>query len=308
MAPHKLRALDRLLRHFRSVAAPIGLPNAGEIDPLLPGHGRAGSLLLDYYAPEDVREAFDRYGVSSRLRDRGFERVGVVLDTRDPGRQAVRVGAEREGRRVLLGELFVRRGEFATEASFAPALHGSAYRMLFIQWLRLQDPTRRFTPERPALPGQAHPGLGVGREVMAMLHGMARRLELEGILVCPEFAHNAVLYAGSFRFFDPAAQGRFEALCDAARGMALAQMAWGVAEGCFIDPDDGEPFRWSREEMLCPETDALRGHLESEAYRAAAAAARSAFRCRFDPARLERRRPLHPDGSPRHPPEEGEGG
>lgn len=283
MPPHKPAAARDLLRYLRRPGPAIELPSSEDVENLVPPRAH-GALLLDFYAPEDVREALARYGVADRLARKGFGPPEVELETNDPEHHVVRVRAPREGRTWLLGEAFLRAGGFETDAPFAEPLHGRRLRMLYIQWLRLQDPSRAFAPDRPPLPGQDHPGLGVGREVMAMFLGMADRLRFAGIVSCPEFAHNAVLYKRTFRFFDPAAQGRFEALEAAAAGLRLADLAWAVEQGRVLDLDTGQPFRWSREEMICPTSPLLREHFEAAAYHRRADEARRAARYRIEPA------------------------
>lgn len=282
MTSTKPAAVRNLLRHLRRPGPAIELPSAGDVEALVPSRAH-GALLLDFYAPDDVREALARYGVADRLARRGFGPPQVELETGDPDHHVVRVHAPRAGRIWLLGEAFLRAADFETDAPFAEALHGRRMRMLYIQWLRLQDPSRPFAPDRPRLPGQDHPGLGIGREVMAMFLGMADRLRLAGIVSCPEFAHNAVLYKRTFRFFDPAAQGRFEALEAAAAGLRLADFAWAVEQGRVIDQETGRPFRWTREEMVCPTSPLLREHFESAVYHRRADEARRAARFRIEP-------------------------
>jgi len=285
MDEHRPGRAKEFLRHLRLLEIPVRLPTAEDDELLLPRRGR-GALLLDFYSPEAVVEALERYGVTARLAARGFAAPTVELDTSDPLHQIVRVRAARDGREGCVGEAFLRAGSFETDAPFAEALHGRRLTLLFIQWLRLQDPTRSFTAERPSLPGQDHPGLGVGREVMEMFLGMADRLHFGGIVSCPEFAHNAVLYAAEFRFLDPAAQGRFDALREACAGLPLTELAWGVDRGCLLDDATGASVAWAREEMVRPTDPALQEHFASEAYLARVDAARRACRWRFDRSRL----------------------
>ena len=287
-----------LLRHLRILDAPIELPTDVDVEDLVSRRGR-GAMLFDFYTPDAVREALERYGITAKLAERGWAAPVVELETAEADRQIVRVLADRARGGVLLGEAILRVGPFETDAPFAKGLRGERFPMLFIQWLRLQDPSRRYSRERPALPGQDHPGLGVGREVVKMFLGMAERLKLGGIVSCPEFAHNAVLYEAVFRFFDPAAQGRFEALMAAATQWTLAELTWGVESGCVIDEATGESVAWSREEMICPTSRLLREHLASADYRGRADEARRTCRFRFDRERYTALAPLRPDGSPR---------
>ena len=273
-----------ILRHLKALGTPITLPADDDLLGVVPRRGR-GTMLFDFYAPGDVDEALVRYGVTPKLAARGFSETRVELDTSEPERQVVRVRGRRDGALHLLGEAFLHTDVFSTSAPFAPLLHGREVPLLFIQWLRLQDPTRAFAPDRPRLPGQDYPGLGVGREVVRMFLGMAERLGLGGIASCPEFAHNAVLYAAAFRFFDPAAQGRFEALQQSCAGLTLAELAWAVESGAVLDDSAGRPLAWARDEMICPTGDVLRAYLDSADYRERTAQARTTCRLRIDPLR-----------------------
>ncbi|MBW2263338.1 MAG: hypothetical protein JRG91_15340 [Deltaproteobacteria bacterium] len=294
MAPLKLPEAIRKLKHF--IGSSEMLPTEDDIDALVSRRGQ-GAMLLDHYSPQDVVEVFERYGVTPKLRERGFERFAVALETADPERQTVRLTAERGMRSMLLGECILRDDDFHTDQEFAGPLQGRHLHMLIIQWVRLQDPTRSFTPERPALPGQDHPGCGVGREVMDMFLGLAARLDFSGIMVCPEFAHNAVMYAGQFRFFDPETQGRFEALLRCLDGISLAEFAWGVELGCVVDETSGAPLRWLHEEMIRATDEVVQGYLDSPAYLEAVEGARGAHRFAFDRDRYNELDPLRADGT-----------
>jgi hypothetical protein len=292
--PLKLPEAIRRLKHF--IGASELLPSEDDIDAMVSRRGQ-GSMLFDEFSPQDVMDVFERFGVLPKLRERGFDHFAVALETADQERQTVRLTAERQMRSMLLGEAILRDDAFVTQEQFAGPLRDRHMRMLIIQWVRLQDPTRSFTPERPALPGQDHPGCGVGREVMDLFLGLARRLTFSGIMVCPEFAHNAVMYAGQFRFFDPSAQGRFEALLTCLQDVSLAQFAWGVELGCVRDEASGKPLRWFHEEMIRPTDDLVQAYLDSPAYRERVGEARGAHRYVFDRDRFDELDPLRADGS-----------
>ena len=294
MGPLKLPEVIRRLKHF--IGASELLPTEDDIDAMVSRRGQ-GSMLFDEFTPQDVIDVFERFGVLPKLRERGFERFAVALETADPERQAVRLTAERGMRSMLVGEAILRDDDFHTDEEFAGRLRGKHLRLLIIQWVRLQDPTRSFTSQRPALPGQDHPGCGVGREVMDLFRGLAARLDFSGIMVCPEFAHNAVMYSGQFRFFDPTAQGRFEALLPWLGELTLAEFAWGVELGCFTDERTGRPLRWFHEEMIRATGDAVQAYLDSPDYAARVRDAREAAGYVFDRDRYSELDPLRADGS-----------
>ena len=124
MKPDRPRRAKELLRHLRLLDAPIELPSEGEVDELLSRRGR-GAMLFDFYTPEAVREALDRYGIAPKLAARGWPAPVVELETAEAERQVVRVLADRPHGGGLLGEAILRLGPFETDAPFAKGLHGT---------------------------------------------------------------------------------------------------------------------------------------------------------------------------------------
>jgi hypothetical protein len=121
-------------------------------------------------------------------------------------------------------------------------------RMLYVHWLALRNPHARFSPERPKLPGQHVPGLGLAREMAELLARMAARLELEGLAFRPAAYHLAFGGRETLRFVDPARQGRFEALVAALQALPLSEATRAVAEGRVLL--DGAKYEWEADEMV----------------------------------------------------------
>src|SRR5690554_7171923 len=84
--------------------------------------------------------------------------------------------------------------------------------MLNIHWLLMQNPQASFGPGRLPLPGQTHPGTGLGEQVMGLLRNSCRRLKLGGLVTVPAHFHNAMMYAGTYHYIDPNAEGALLAL------------------------------------------------------------------------------------------------
>jgi hypothetical protein len=121
-------------------------------------------------------------------------------------------------------------------------------RVLYVHWLTLRNPRARFSTERPAMPGQDVPGLGLAPEIEETLLRMAARLGLEGIAFRPAVSHLAYAGRATLRFVDPARQGRFEALVDLLAPLPLAQATRAVAEGRV--QLDGKPYAWEADLMV----------------------------------------------------------
>jgi hypothetical protein len=154
------------------------------------------------------------------------------------------------GRDELLVELRARRER--------RALPG--FELVWIEWLLLQNPRLGFTAERPPLPGQKHPGLGLLRETMAAMVLVCDRLGLDGIGVTASHFHPAAQGLGDRRLLDPSDEPLFAALLDAVRGLPLAAACRAVEEGGLVDQETGQPFVWRPLSLVYPVSERLKAH------------------------------------------------
>lgn len=143
---------------------------------------------LDLYSPYGIELALDRYGILEKLRDRGYDRIRVELDLDHGTGQRLRLVTADESRDLLI-ELVAR-----IDRSHAP------HRLLWIEWLLMQDP--RSTSTRPRLPGQEAPGLGCSLDILGLLVMAAERLELDGVGFNPTRFHVAWMVRGTAEFLD----------------------------------------------------------------------------------------------------------
>jgi acetoin utilization deacetylase AcuC-like enzyme len=206
---------------LEDVAADLGLPGAGR------------KLWLGYYSAEGVEHALHRYGLLGELRRMGYGPFRVEINEEGVGQSARLIDAP--------------TGEVLIQAVLEKKMLGAA-QMLYVHWLTLRNPRARFSEERPRLPGQDVPGLGLAREVTELLGRIAVRLGLEGLVFRPASYHLAFRGRGALRFVDPARQGQFEALAEALKGLPLTEATRAVMEGRVRL--DGQPYKWQTEEMV----------------------------------------------------------
>jgi len=152
-----------------------------------------------------------------------------------------------------------------------------------VEWLLLQNPTATFTEDRPALPGQDHPGLGLLGPVAGLLVGMAQALHLAGVAFTPANYYMAALGQHHLRFLDPVDQARFEALVSALSGLSMAQASRALEQGRLRDAATGETVSWRPGPMVIPAGPALKRLVSSSDYQARLRAARGRFRFRLMP-------------------------
>jgi acetoin utilization deacetylase AcuC-like enzyme len=275
---HRGRALEppgtteTTLRHYRRTIADLAVGELsggpGGDDWGLEAEDLQGALgglerpprLLGYYSRQGLELALERAGMLDRLRSLGFERPELGLELDNPAGDMVRLWSAPD-RRELLAELRVRVDR--------RTIPGTA--VMRIEWLRLQNPRASFTAARPRLPGQEHPGLGMLRDLIALLILACERLALDGIVFVPAHYHTVVQSRRSLRFLDPEVEGRFRALERTLGRLPLVEATRAVESGRVVEAATGRPFSWQPAAMVIPVSPALRRRLEGEAYEAAAA-------------------------------------
>ncbi|KAJ3098766.1 hypothetical protein HK100_005025 [Physocladia obscura] len=127
-----------------------------------------------------------------------------------------------------------------------------------VEWLALQNPKAEFGSDRKKvqLPGQHHPGLGLGRQVTDMLVDMCQETHRDCLVSSPEYFHNAVMYnLGGWKFLNPAFQGYLEALQDDLKAdleeKGMAAVSWAFTNG-HVKSKDGIIEIWQLHEQFLP--------------------------------------------------------
>jgi hypothetical protein len=226
-----------------------------------------------------LRAELRRAGILQALAARGYE--DLVLVTSVTGGEH-RLSLRPARGRLDLVDLRVRESTLVVKEQLLRARVGELLSVLNNAWLSLQDPRARFTPQRPRLPGQRHPGLGLSKAFFLLLTGWAREWGKDALINTPEYLHNAIFYERGFQFLSPIDQGRFEALRRDLGALPVAVASAAVAEGRARDAATGRVWRW-RGPMAAALTAPLRSYLVSAEYRQAAEAWRAAARFSVTP-------------------------
>lgn len=235
------------------------------------GGPRRPRRLLGFYSPQGLELAAERAGFLNRIRNLGYEQHFLEMDLDNPAGDTVRLYGDRSKRELLI-ELRV-----SVDRHSMPGLS-----LLRIEWLLLQNPRARFTPERPRLPGQSHPGLGLLQEVVALLVLACDRLQLDGLILVPSRYHVASHGRKVMRFLNPEHEGLYRAIRKTLHGLTLAQAAEAMTAGRVVDATTGKPFAWNPAPVVFPVSERFRALLEDEDYekKAAESEARHAFTLR----------------------------
>ena len=224
------------------------------------------SLYLGVFTKEEVEKVLRRSHISQGLAEKGFTDLLLDINTDDPHRHILRVYFGKKDKAHLLIEIILSESVFRPKIMYLPSFKYGTYNMMVIEWLILQNPLAQFKKERPQLPDQQYPGLGIARQVGDMLVKVATYLHKDGILNFPQYYHNAVIYSELFKFYNPYMQGILKALEQSLSKYTFADAAYAVSLGCVKNLKDGEAFKWKAEELILPLSRDLKRYFESKEY------------------------------------------
>ncbi len=231
--------------------------------------GEQQRRFMDYYSEQGLRLALKRYGLVAKLRELGYEQVDLKYGVRDDGSHFIVVFEPPLREENKIGEFIARKTRFE-----------GIYPCMKVEWLCLQNPRKTFTDEKPRLPGQRYPGLGLGRDVLSMIILMAIRLKHDALVNVADHFHNAYIYANSFYFYRPEDAGRLQALAEfmSSSGLTLAQMAWALEQDRILQVGVEKPFHWEASPQILPLRSALEARYQDASYMEAVKEAAQQYR------------------------------
>jgi hypothetical protein len=220
---------------------------------------QSSPLLFGVVESKTVLEDLEETGALEAMRSRGYN------DFRTDNSSHVQYGDrfllygkhQSDGKEYLLFDIRTRFAELDWS--------DSEVRVLYWDWLGFQDPKAEFTPDRPPLPGQEHPGLGVFRSSTKVMRKHVKETRAEAIVTVPEYFHNAWLYSKSFFFYEPKAEGTFRALSRDLMPSGLAHTSHAVAEGRVLD-QEGNVFQWTPHMQVFPLNAKTEAHFATAEY------------------------------------------
>lgn len=209
---------------------------------------KRSTLWLGHYSEAEVAHLLEKLGFLAALKAKGFSHPLIVIEPLDMFEQALKIYHATAVADNLLAEFRLRDVAFSHPALLA----GAPLPMLKIEWMMLQNPAADFSPERPPLPGQRRPGLGLGKRALQLLVHLAQQDRCSGVLNFPEFFHNAYIYLEDFRYCNPQLKGIVLALRRDLHFLSLAELSWAVYLGCVIDANTGKNYAWEADALVLP--------------------------------------------------------
>ncbi len=227
---------------------------------------KSTSLFLGRYSIAEVAAVLGKRSFFKEARKRNLWPLAFNLDSSGYPIQRYQIFLEEEKPEKLIVDLKIREGRVRPGDHLHLPASFYTFEFLILEWLTLQNPLLRFSPKRPPLPGQEHPGLGLGKKVVDLFVYLARLTRKDGLLAFPAYFHNALLFIRYFQFLNPEKQGEILAIEKAFPDIPFKHLAWVVYLNC-LRGEDGRAYEWKAEEQVYPLHKSLKEYLENKAYR-----------------------------------------
>lgn len=236
--------------------------------------GKKGStLLLGKYTLQEAAIVLKRRGFIKAAKKRKLWPIHTEVDSSQfPPLQRLRMFYKDNDPDNMLVDLKIREGNFKPGTDLPAALAAKNYRFLVMEWLTLQNPLKRFSPERTPLPGQKYPGLNLGRKIVDLFIYIARLNKNDGILAYPAFYHNSILFSRNFFFLNPEKNAEVQKIRKSFPNITFKQLAWIVHLNCLRDRER-KVYEWKAEEQILPINKDLNSYFYSQQYQSEVAKA-----------------------------------
>lgn len=220
-----------------------------DLQLIVPPESRETKVLGEY-SRHGIELTLERLGILNQVRARGFAFPSVTVHLASPLGHTVRIYGDSEQQELLV-ELRVRRDRTTMDG----------LELLYAEWLLLQNPRKQFTTDRPRLPGQEFPGLGLLAEIVALMVVMCERVGLDGIMFVPAHYYMAALGRRHLVFVHPDDAKAYAAISKAVSGLALADATRAIQDGRVVDSATRTAVKWNTPLMILPVNEDLRERL-----------------------------------------------
>ncbi|MCL1865027.1 MAG: hypothetical protein FWF73_04370 [Spirochaetes bacterium] len=208
----------------------------------IPHTASSRNLFLKRFNEEDLYSMMDKSGLIKHLKNMGFKNLITEIDADDAGINYMKLFWEEKTHAKQLIDLRVSESTFLPESKyFTQNTEILPYDTIKIEWLSAKNPLKGFDDNKPQLPGQANPGLGVLKFSFKILYIMAKLVFKDGFVDVPNHMHGAIMYSKTFKFFDPAHEGIIRAVIRDLDGYSLNDISWGIITETIIDLDKNRP-------------------------------------------------------------------
>ena len=227
---------------------------------------RGTSLFLGRYSLNQVAAVLKKRNFFKDAKKRELWPLEFDLDSSEYPLQRFRIFHEKKKSENMIVDLKLKEGVFHLKKELTLDFNIPECNFLFLEWLTLQNPLLAFSEEKSPLPGQKHPGLGLGKKVLDIFIYLARITHKDGLIAFPAYFHNALLFSRYLYFINPEKAGEVQAIRETFPDVTFKQLAWIVHLNCMRD-SEGRRYEWRAEEEVYPLNKILKRYFDSKEYR-----------------------------------------
>jgi len=234
----------------------------------LPSLSGSKNLFLGRFDSENLYSMMEKIGLIQHLQSMGFNKLLVDIDVDENKISCMKLYWEEKIPSKQL--LDIRESESSLipdKKYFNKKTKITPYNMIVIEWLSAKNPIKQFDDEKPQLPGQTNPGLGVLKYCFEMMYLMAKEVFKDGFLDIPDHMHGALMYSKRFKFFDPAHEGIIRAMARDLKDYSLSDISWGAITETIIDLDTNKPAIYDPCEQIHYVSERMKKYFESKEYK-----------------------------------------
>lgn len=224
-------------------------------------------LFLGRFSEKDMNNMIQSIGMLKHLESMGFSDINIDIDRDENYINHFTLYWKDKTPENKLLDLRVSEHTFIPhERFFEEGFEIESYDMILIEWLSAKNPLVVFDKNRPQLPGQSSPGLGVLKYCFHLLYNISREVFKDGFLDIPSHMHGAIMYSKQFKFFDPVQEATLRAAMRDLKNYSLADISWGVITETIIDLHKNAPAVYDPGEQVHYVSNRMERYFESKKY------------------------------------------
>ena len=222
-------------------------------------------LFLGVYSTSVIEGMFERYHVREYFEKKGIPNVTWHINMNDPYVHRFVLLSERDGIKHKLIELVLQRKNLKLPLDKKRYIN---LEFLHVEWLMMQNPYKPFRRDRPPLPGQKAPSLGIGMHMLQILFHLAKRANTHGLINSPNFLHTAIFFSRAFHFLDPKIEGFMQVIkYQKLPHYSHYTLSWADEYGALQHKKNHRAVTWRPSTMVAPITMEARRYFYSRDYR-----------------------------------------
>jgi hypothetical protein len=261
-----------IFKSFQPVDMENLMGNDFGANDLLEGFGLSGAIsnkkFLKRFSADDMMGIMQKVGLVDHFSSIGLKDIVVKVNLDESQISYFKIYWKDEGPDNLLVDLRVSESKFMPKSQFFDdSTDIVTYDMIVIEWLSAQNPKNFFMTEKPQLPGQKKPGLGVLKFCFCMMDYFAKEIIKDGFLDIPDHMHGAIMYSKEFKFFDPAHEAILRAILRDLKHYSLSDISWGMITGTIRETTKNIVQVYDPSEQIFYVSRRLRKYFHSKKYK-----------------------------------------